>query len=334
VNHVFTPGIAVAKRTLPPFHERYLREWRETALSNADSGDTSAGICFQAALIEILAAGSVQHDWLGVMDEYLSRDGTAPLAYSRAFAKRLYGFEDQYLQSSVAAIYTRWWIECCSKGSSKVDHAKFASLVSDKIDEASGLILDTDISPTVLRHRMKTEITMSAAMGVEILAVAGPIPEPLKADLVAAIVDPRKCPPTPYISAEYFRAAALSILGVPHLLPGDIAKTILDCQTDLDVGYSDFPMSSKYDAYMGTAKRTSRDKPIHSPLTAIQVRALLPHIQDGEKRNTVQTRLRDYRAHLQANPNDIPAFQMRDVQVPFGSGLTPIEAICAVELTG
>jgi hypothetical protein len=334
VNHVFIPGIAVAKRALPPFHERYLREWRAAALSGADSGDISSGICFQGALIELLMAGRVEHDWVGVMDEYLSRDGTAPLAYSRLFAKRLYGFEDQYRQSSVAAIYTRWWIECSSKGSSEVDHTRFASLISEKIDDASGLILDTDISPTILRHRMKTEITMSAAMGIEILATAGPIPQSLSADLVAAVIDPRKCPPTPYISAEYFRAAALASLGSPHLLPGDIAKTIADCQTDLKVGYCDFPMSSKYDAYMGTAKRTSRDKPIHSPLTAIQVRALLPHIQDGEKRNTVQTRLRDYRAHLQANPNDIPAFQMRDVQVPFGSGLTPIEAICAVELTG
>jgi hypothetical protein len=88
-------------------------------------------------------------------------------------------------------------------------------------------------------------------------------------------------------------------------------------------------MSSKVDAYMGTAKRVQRDKPIHSPLIAFYVLTLLNVLKEQENIDSVNQRLSEYAAHLRANPMSIPAFQMRDVPIAFGVDITPIEAICA-----
>src|SRR5437879_1364207 len=88
----------------------YLRVWREEAIALADAGDVAASVCHQACLVDLAVEGKIRHDWLGIMDEFLAHDGT-PLAYSEAFGRRLHGFGAQYLQSTVHAIHTRWWIE-------------------------------------------------------------------------------------------------------------------------------------------------------------------------------------------------------------------------------
>jgi hypothetical protein len=83
---------------------------------------------------------------------------------------------------------------------------------------------------------------------------------------------------------------------------------------------------------MGTAKRVARDKPIHSPLIACHVTTLTDAVPAGAEKDAIAQRLAAYRAHLRANPMDIPAFQMRDVPIPFGADKTPIEVICAGSL--
>jgi hypothetical protein len=84
---------------------------------------------------------------------------------------------------------------------------------------------------------------------------------------------------------------------------------------------------------MGTAKRVARDKPIHSPLIACHVTALVDAVPSAAEKAPIEERLGAYRAHLRANPMDIPAFQMRDVPIPFGTDKTPIEVICAAWLS-
>jgi len=83
---------------------------------------------------------------------------------------------------------------------------------------------------------------------------------------------------------------------------------------------------------MGTDKRTSRDKPVHSPLVACHVAVLSSKVDDPAKRAAITSRLTNYSKSLDENPMDIPAFQMRDVPIPFGADLTPIEAVCASHL--
>jgi hypothetical protein len=192
--------------------------------------------------------------------------------------------------------------------------------------------VDTDVSPTILRHRMKAEISMSAAMGVEILSEAGRLTDDLRSELATSLCDPRKVPPLGYMSSEQFRLAALRTLDYEEQFPIGIGEHIRACEVGLDLGWGDFSIASKTDAYMGTAKRTSRDKQIHSPLVACHVATLSVKVSDPAHRSAIMDRLTIYSRSLAANPLNIPAFQMRDVPIPFGADLTPIEAICASHL--
>lgn len=324
--HIFLPGIALQQGFVHPDHKQYLRTWCEEAIQRAENGDIAASICHQATLIDLVLYGKPRHDWLGIMDEFLMDNGT-PLAYSEAFGKRLHKYDNQYRQSTIHAIHTRWWIECLNDETS-VDHDRFANLVLAK-KQPDGLIYDRDVSETILRHRMKSELTISMAMSAEILQAANKLNGNTAVELATNISSPTKCPTLGYLSMEYFRLKTLHLLGHESLFPVGIEEHIKTCTEDLLVGWCDFAMKSKVDAYMGTAKRTQRDKPIHSPLIACYVSYLLTKIQDATTRLTCSQRFNAYTCHLKGNPQDIPAFIMRDIPIPFGVDRTPIEVICA-----
>jgi len=329
IHHLILPGVRLAQGFLHPAFEQYLKSWREDAIQHAEVGDVAASVCHQATLIELVLFGKVRHAWHEIMDALLADNGK-PVAYSEAFGRRLHKFGRQYLQTTVHAIHTRWWIESIVAPAT-VDHAAFANLILAK-KQTDGLIYDADVSETILRHRMKAELTMSMAMAAEILEAAGLLTGNRPLELATNLVDPRKCPPCGYMSSEYFRLHALRTLGHENLFPAGIAEHIDACAEDLPVGWGDFAMKAKVDAYMGTVKRTQRDKPIHSPLTACHVVALVGMVPDAGMQATVSARIAEYARHLDRQPLDIPAFQMRDVAIPFGAGRTPIEAICASHL--
>ena len=327
--HPILPGVVLEAGFSHPAFESYLREWRERAIVDADGGRAAASVCQQATLIDLVLDGRPTHDWISVMEDLLTV-GNRPLAYSAGYGNRLYKFAGQFLQSTVHSTHTRWWIERLSRPEA-VDHAKFADLILAK-KGADGLLYDADVSPTILRHRMKAELSMSAVMGAEILSEAGKLTDALRTELATSLCDPRKVPPLGYMTSEQFRLAALRILGREEQFPVGIGAHIEACEVGLDRGWGDFSMASKVDAYMGTAKRTSRDKPIHSPLVACHVAILSAKVDDPTKRAAILDRLTTYARSLAENPLDIPAFQMRDVPIPFGADLTPIEAVCASHL--
>jgi hypothetical protein len=329
--HIFLPGITLRPMALMAAHQRYLEEWHRAIVQDAENEDLAASGCLQGAFIELLLHGRLTFDWVGVAEAHLSGEDGLPLAYSARYGERLYGFANQAVQSTIQAIHTRWWLESVHNAAA-VDHGKYADLLLER-KLRDGLVYDHDVSETILRHRMKTEITASMAYATEILIAAGRLADGLRTELVASLVDHRKCPPSGYMSAEYFRLRVLQMLNATEHFPVGVAEAIQACAVDLNVGYGDFSMVDKKDAYMGTAKRVARDKPIHSPLIACHVRALLDAVPRGE-RAPIEERLGAYRAYLRKNPMDIPAFQMRDVPIPFGSDKTPIEVICAASLAG
>jgi hypothetical protein len=327
--HLMLPGVPLESGFLHPAYEQYIKEWREAAIQRADAGDVSASVCHQATLIDLVLYGTTRHGWLEIMDEFLIENGK-PIAYSRAYGERLYKYGRQYLQSTVHSIHTRWWIACLVDVAA-VDHSIYANLILAK-KSADGLFYDFDVSKTILRHRMKSELTMSMAMAAEILSAAGMLTDVLKIELATNIVEPTKCPQLGYITSEQLRLRALKLLGHQNLFPVGVADHINACAEDLPFGWGDFAIKSKVDAYMGTAKRTARDKPIHSPLIACHVAELAQVLIDAGEKEAVLARLGEYARYMEANPLDIPAFQMRDVQIPFGADKTPIEAICASHL--
>lgn len=326
--HILTTGARLKPGLIHPNHAAYLREWRENAIQRADDGDVAASICLQATMIDLVLEGRANHDWLGIMDDFLMNDA-APIAYSERFSRRVHGFAEQYNQSTIHAIHTRWWIESAS--GRDVDHERFAHLVKQK-KQTDGLFYDRDVSETVLRHRMKTELTMSMAMAVEILAAADFLEPSLAIQLATDLCSPSKCPPLGYMSMEYFRLVALEALGHRAMFPVGVECHIEACAEGLSVGWCDFSMAGKVDAYMGTAHRTRRDRPIHSPLIGCQVGKLISVVLNADRASALMQRLDAYSHHLSSNPLDIPAFQMRDVPIPFGSDRTPLETICASEL--
>jgi hypothetical protein len=328
--HPIMPGMLLNTGFSHPAYDRYLHEWREQAIVEADAGRTAASVCHQATLIDLVLDGRLTHDWLSIMEDLLTDEIGRPLSYSVGFGGHLYKFGGQFLQSTVHSIHTRWWVERLAKPEA-VDRDWFADLILAK-KGSDGLIVDTDVSPTILRHRMKAELSMSAAMGVEILYDAGRLTEDLCSELATSICDPRKIPPLGYMTSEQFRLAALRTLDHEEQFPIGIGEHIKACEDGLDHGWGDFSMASKVDAYMGTAKRTSRDKPIHSPLVACHVAVLSAKVEDQRHRAEILNRLMIYSRNLAENPMDIPAFQMRDVPIPFGADLTPIEAICSSHL--
>jgi hypothetical protein len=329
-SHPILPGLFLGAGFSHPDYERYLCAWREQAIVDADDGRTAASVCHQATLIDLVLDGRITYDWLSVMDDLLTDEVGRPIAYSKGFGDRLYKFEAQYLQSTVHSIHTRWWIEMLTKPDA-VDQRKFADRILAK-KGPDGLIIDMDVSPTILRHRMRAELCMSAVMGVEILSEAGCLTDDLRFELATSLCDPRKVPPLGYMVSEQFRLSALRILGHEEQFPIGIGEHIEACEVGLDRGWGDFSMASKVDAYMGTAKRTSRDKPIHSPIVACHVAVLSDKVNDQSKLAAIMDRLTMYSSSLAENPLDIPAFQMRDVPIPFGADLTPIEAVCASHL--
>jgi hypothetical protein len=324
--HLALPGVELQKNIIHKSYLDYINNWRENVRNNCEAGIIAATECLQGALVDIAIDGRLVFDWLSVMDDLLTFNNV-PIAYSKEYSEKLSGFNNQYLQSTINAIHTRWWIERFID-SKKVEHDKFSSFILGK-KQSNGLIYDAEISGTMLRHRMKTELTFSAALSIEILLFANSLSKNLCDELATNLCDLSKIPLLGYMSCEQYRLSALRYLSHEEQFPVGIGDYIESCSVGLEYGWNDFTIASKVDHYMGTAKRVSRDKAIHSPLVACHVSQLSGKIEDQVQRNEVQFRLKKYADYLAMNPNDIPAYQMRDIPVAFGSDITPLEAICA-----
>ncbi len=323
MRHLLLPDIELVASHLAPEHDAYLREWLLGVREDLEQGEASASICLQGAFAELVTADHLETDWIGIVDEYLVDETGRPLAYSEAYGKRLYKFGAQWKQSTVHAIHTRWWLACLAEGSA-VDHARYAVLLTDKHN--AGWIFDHDVSPTIERHRMKSELMQSMAQGIEILGAADEL-DAKRTEFESTLTTFAQ---TGYVSAEYFRLRALEGLGAVQHMPVDTADAVARCV--LDAGVCDFSLISKTDAYMGTAKRTARDKMLPSPLSTCQADALCRTFAEGEPKAVIEASARAYGRELRTKPMDIPSFQMRDVPIPFGADRTPIEAICASSL--
>jgi hypothetical protein len=129
---------------------------------------------------------------------------------------------------------------------------------------------------------------------------------------------------TGYLSAEYFRLFALRLLDVPELAPANLPAALTACETG--AGYCDFDVKAKIDDYMGTAKRTGRDIPVHSALSTLHALALSSAC-NGDIQAHVKKRVQDFGRHINSEPMDIQPFRMREIDISFGTGLSPLEII-------
>lgn len=315
-NHIFLPTLDIYQVTLLPEHRVWLEDWLQSIEPEIERGDVAASMCLQGVLGELLLHNRVLTDWAGIMEEYLTRDDK-PLAYSEQYGKRLYAF-NFWIQNEVHAIHARWWIEQACNKKSNLD---FEALIEDLI-QPSGWIYNPLISPTGIRTRMKSEYLMSFAMGLEILKAYNSLED--RRTSVEGLLSSE--PLTGYLSAEYFRLFALRLLGVSELAPTALSSVLIDCE--VGQGYCDFDVKAKIDDYMGTVKRTGRDIPVHSALSALHALSLAPSCSQ-EVQQRVGARMQQFSDHLKSEPLDIQPFRMREIDIPFGTGLSPLEIIAA-----
>lgn len=298
-------------------HQEWLLSWLSTAEIEIEDGDVSASLCLQGILSELAIYGTPKTDWIGVVSAYLTDDNGIPLAYSEQYGKRLYRF-NFWLQSPVHAVHCLWFIEQVCRPTS-LETQRYADRIIERI-QPSGWIYNPEVSRTRQRNRMKSEYMMSMAMGCEILASVGHLleyPQRFQATLSAA-------PLTNFLSAEYFRLRTLSLLQSLELAPVGVDRVLSACKTAH--GFSEFAVQSKVDDYMGTAKRTARDKSVPSPLVGLYANAIAGFCQNDVKTD-VRTWLKAYSQHLQKEPFDIQAFKIRDEDISFGTNLSSLEII-------
>ena len=317
--HVFLPGVSFEDVDLLPRHADWIEEWLHDVSEDVEAGDVSSSVCLQGVISELVLFRGIRTDWLGVLEEYLT-DGE-PLAYSQAYGQRLYKFHDQWRQSPVHAVHAHWWIRRVLDAEVLSD---YPDLILKRV-QPSGWIYDPRVSPTRVRNRMKSELTMSMAMGVEILKYHGSM-NGLDEKLVATLASMSM---TGYLGAEYFRLKTLEDLSATGHAPVGMDSMLKECEAD--EGYCDFYVSSKVDDYMGTAKRSMRDLAIHSPVASLHAGHIGAYC-DGSVRCEVAQRLTAFGEYLREYPMDIPAFRIRDLDAPFGTGLSPLEVIAASRL--
>lgn len=316
--HLYLPNIKLNSITLLSEHKDWLISWMEDLEKEVNDERVSSSLCLQGSIIEMIIYGKLKTDWVGIMDEYLISSEGEPFAYSEEYGKLLYGFS-QWKQTTIHAVYNRWWIENLEKNKSEITK-KMGNIIKQYI-QPNGWIYNPKVSPTGLRTRMKSELMMSMAMGIELLNKSNLLTK-YKKSFQATLSSEAF---TGYMSAEFFRLKALEGINSIKFTPSGLEDIFSGCEAGK--GYCDFSLSVKIDDYMGTAKRTTRDVIIHSPLSSIQALYISSII--GKKYSDILNRLKSFGAHLKSNPLDIPTFKIRDVDIPFGTDKTPLEVISA-----
>jgi hypothetical protein len=305
-------------------YTQYLNNQLELIHDEISKDCLSAAKALQGVLIESLLYGRAKFDWAGAINELLVRNGKA-LAYSESFSNNLHGFSKQWEQYSIGAAYSQYWIR---------KHLSCTQIDFDYLNskrDATGLYFDIDISPTKTSHRMKTEIAASTAMVLEMNQDLKFLESHNPGQIMSAMDNSMLFPRYKYLSLEYFRKVIMDLHSEQKndadLLEGFLKK----CALEAKYGWSDFMMNEKLDDYMGTAKRTSRDSNIHSPMLALYVNYLT---ELGTRSVEIKDRLTEFTSHLVTDPWDIPAFKMRDLPYEFGPGITTLEALAAITLAG
>ena len=323
LNLLWLPSLSVSGN-YTGVYAQYLSNQLDFIHSEVSKECLSAAKALQGVLIESLLYGRAKFDWPGAINELLVRNGKA-LAYSESFSNNLHGFNNQWEQYSIGAAYSQYWI----RNHLSCRQIDFEYLNSKR--DGTGLYFDIDISPTKIAHRMKTEIAASSAMVLEMDQDLKFLVSHNHGQIMSAMDDSMLFPRYKYLSLEYFRKVIMELHGEKKN-DADLLEVFLKkCALEAKYGWSDFMMNEKLDEYMGTAKRTSRDSNIHSPMLTLYVGYLT---EPGKRSVETKDRLAEFTNHLVTDPWDIPAFKMRDLPYEFGPGLTTLEALAAIALAG
>jgi hypothetical protein len=326
ISCLWTPTVSGISTLGGSQHENQLANWVTEQIEFFERGELASGALLVAYLGNRLLDNKNSFDWQGAIEEHLVQDEKA-MSYSAAFGRKLYRFDDQWQQFNINAAYNCWFIY----KNEGLDGKKFVDQISSQ-RQPGGLYFDGITSPTIYRHRMKTEIAMSTAMAIDVLNQEDLLTASNRSETLAALLSPTTMPILNYLSYEYFRSRAVDVLDPSMLDKSRIETLLLKCAEELPFGWADFVMSEKTNDYMGTATRVARDRNIDSPILATMAywlasKSTTPIMSEAKRR------LAEYAKQLASPHKDIPAFKMRDLQFDFGSSITGLELIAATNLT-
>lgn len=218
LKHPVLPNVDLSALRLLDVHAEWLQAWLREIDTEVENGVVSSALCLQGLLSEVALYRQPRRHWAEVAEEYLTAANGFPIAYSEKYGLKLHKFERLWEQVTVHAVYSRWWVESYYQTSASID---FGRLIETFI-QPDGWIYNPSVSPTRFRYRMKSEYFMSLALGVEILKAAG-----FSADHQAQFESTISAHPlTGYLSAEYFRLAALDQLNARRLAPAGLAAML------------------------------------------------------------------------------------------------------------
>lgn len=318
MEYIFLPLTSFDNIKLCDEYKDWLEKWLYELNENIEKEIISSSECVQGFIAEkILNKNDI--DWQEVEKNYLRDEKNMPMSYSKEYGKRLFKFESQWKQMPVHAVYNSFWL---SKQYG-LDTYVYAEIIREFI-QSSGWIYNPEVSNTQLRTRMRSELMMSMAMGVEILSEKG-LEELEKNRIEAALASVSL---TGYISAEYFRTLVLEKIERIYQIPEGIETMLKSCEAG--EGFSDFSLADKVDDYMGTQKRTKYDNVIHTPLISSMANYLGKLNEDVN--SYLKIRMKKYAEFLAENPMNIPSFKMRDIDYPFGTGITALEILAAASI--
>lgn len=313
--HVLFPMLRISQQTIPQDYREYMDNWLDECYDEMNAEIVSSSICAAGATAEVLIHGHTVTDWQGIIHDLL-RDENRPLSYSEKYGQLL-NCCNYWKQTPVHAIYNQWWA-LQLQGVPEDFSQEILSLM-----QPSGWIYNPAVSETNVKYRMRTELFMSMAMGVEIASHC--ISSAQRNLLISAINSIGR---TNYVAAEFFRLKALQLLNATSHMPPQIDEVLIKCKSE--PGFADFNVSDKVDEYMGTASRTGRDKAIFSPISTMQALALADII--APCRAMIPIWQSEVKTFLSQGPEVIPAFKMRDLSPDFGPGATIFEILAAIGL--
>jgi hypothetical protein len=310
IQHVMLPFLDLSKYVpVGDDISRYLRS-EVIAIRRSIANSISSASMFVNLEIAsaILAMPSDEH--LTMLERQLVVGGECR-AYSEKYAKLLHRTENQWLQIDVYTEYSHWFISILNGK----DNTRHKSKLVMKYANTSGLFFNPENSNTELKYRMKSEYLCQTLMALEVTPIDEKSIDKLKETIKNSKMNP-------YISAEYFKFRICEKLNfeVDYHSKKNIQMLISRCKAD--VGLCDFDSQNKTDDFMGTKKRTARDQTVFSPISTLQGVYLCKKVG---LHNLADILVAEAHQYYQTNSIHLVAFKMRDVEIPFGPGVSVTE---------
>ena len=308
-NYYLIPFFSFENKLFDSEIMQFLSDQLDILTSEFDKGFISISNCMNAQLC--LSSLDKSSKWLlEVMRKNLLIDGTCT-AYSKNYVSQLNNFDQQAFQRDVYTEYYYWKILLINEES--IPNKLVENILG--YQNKSGYFYNSSNSNTSEKYRMKSELYGNLLMATEIIDYSNQSSS-TKKDIS------NKSFKTEYLSSEYFRDKYCSTINKEANTKESINHLLESCK--IEYGLCDFNTKNKTDDFMGTRKRTARDKSIFSPLATLHGIYLC---QKYNLQNFKKQLIDESHEYFEKYKLELESFKMRDLPIDFGPGKTVVEVL-------